>query len=113
MIQDLYMLIKCNLDNCELVLQYTEFQYFLLDTLYGYQISLYDSELQGDSIAIWEITTKTYILLMRHSLLTDLQGWKNLQKLFIWMENKRNLIANRFDSNKVNILFQGKGKINF
>ncbi len=100
MIQDLYMLIKCNLQNCELVLQYTEFQYFLLDTLYRYQISLYEAELQGDSIAIWEITTKTYILLIKHSLLNEPLGWKNLQKLFIWMENKRNLTANRFDSSK-------------
>jgi len=104
MLQDLYMLIKWNPQNTITVLQIVKFQHFLLDALYKYQISLFDTELKGIPMAIWELGTKTYTLLLKYALLNENQGWKHLHNLFTWVENKRILLENEPNSAQVNIL---------
>jgi len=86
------------------MLQIVKFQHFLLDALFKYQLSLYDTELKGIPMAIWELGTKTYILLLKYALLNEPQGCRHLFNLFTWIENKRLLLANDPNSAQVGSL---------
>jgi hypothetical protein len=88
-IRDIYMLVKWNPSNCASLLGIQEFQYFLLDILYHYQIILFSQELKGMSAGIWELGIKIHSTLMRHAMIHDSEGYKRFQNLFVWAEMKR------------------------
>mgnify|MGYP000847615967 CR=1 FL=1 len=52
MIQDIYMLVKWNPNNRTALQSNEEFVIFLLETLYTYQVHLFDNELSGSSAAV-------------------------------------------------------------
>jgi len=99
--QDIYVLVKWNPANCVSILKVQEFHYFLLDTLYDYQILLYTNELDANSTLIWELGTKALTVIFRHALLHEVDGYKYLQSLFIWLHNKRTFALNKPNPIKV------------
>lgn len=101
MMQDIYILVKWNPTNCSAVLQVPEFHSFLLDVLYDYQILLYTSELREVPMMIWELGTKAHTVLLKHALIQDPEGYKQLQGLFVWLYTKRAIAANKPNPLKV------------
>mmetsp|Transcript_11171 Transcript_11171/g.9546 ORF Transcript_11171/g.9546 Transcript_11171/m.9546 type:complete len:292 (-) Transcript_11171:291-1166(-) len=94
MIHELFMLVKGNPANCASLLALQEFQYFLLDILYDYQLTLFNNELKGIPSAIWEKATRAHTFLMKYALQNDPEGYKRFQNMLIWAENKRNAAKN-------------------
>ncbi len=88
MIMDVCCLVKLNPSNCTSLLGIPEFQFFLLDVLYDYQMSLYNIELKNIS-GIWDFGTNTHTVLIKHALLNDPEGYKRLINIFTWVETKR------------------------
>lgn len=68
MIHELFVLAKLNQANCKSLLAIKEFHYFLLDILYDYQLTLFNNELKGVPMSIWEKATRAHTILLKYAV---------------------------------------------